>query len=93
LTGLHKLIHGVSSWTVLEARIGELASEMARGEAFELFCKAFLLIDPIFQFEKVLRHNKIPPSLREQLGYPGIQDLGIDGLAITRSKDDFADDC
>ena len=84
------LVENISSWAELEARISNLPSEAERGEAFEKFCKAFFLLDPIFQFEKVYRHNEIPPSLRERLGYPGIQDIGIDGLAITLDEKLFA---
>ena len=77
------LINGVSSWTELEAQIAGLSSEQERGEAFEEFCKAFFVLDPVFQFDKVYRQNEIPQSLRQKLGYPGIQDIGIDGLAVT----------
>lgn len=77
------LINGVSSWTELEAQIAGLSSEQERGEAFEHFCKAFFVLDPVFQFEKVYRQNEIPQTLRQKLGYPGIQDIGIDGLAVT----------
>ncbi len=77
------LVERVSSWTELEARISDLSQERERGETFEEFCKAFFLLDPVFQFEKVYRQNEIPPSLRQKLGYPLIQDIGIDGLAVT----------
>jgi superfamily II DNA or RNA helicase/uncharacterized protein YgiB involved in biofilm formation len=56
---------------------------MERGNAFEEFCHAFFLLDPVFQFKLVYRHTEIPHSIRERLGYPGIQDLGIDGVGIT----------
>jgi predicted helicase len=77
------LIDGISSWAELEARISNLSAEAERGEAFEEFCKVFFLLDPVFQFEKVYRQNEIPPSLRQKLGYPLVQDIGIDGLAVT----------
>jgi predicted helicase len=80
---LLNLVEGISSWAELEALITALPSEQERGEAFEEFCKAFFLLDPVFQFEKVYRQNEIPPSLRQKLGYPGVQDIGIDGLAVT----------
>lgn len=60
-----------------------LPNERERGEAFEEFCQAFFLLNPIFQFTKVYRQNEIPHSLRQQLGYPGTQDIGIDGLGQT----------
>ena len=80
---LLKLIGDISSWTELETRIASLPTELERGEAFEEFCKAFFLLYPLFQFYKIYRQKEIPPSLRKQLRYPGVQDLGIDGLAVT----------
>lgn len=80
---LLKLLDGVSSWIELESRIASLPSENDKGKAFEAFCQGFFLLDPVFRFEKVYRHNEIPPSLRGRLGYPGTQDIGIDGLAVT----------
>jgi superfamily II DNA or RNA helicase len=80
---LLKLIGNVSSWAEIESRIISLSTEIERGDAFEQFCHCFFLLDPVFQFETVYRHYEIPPSLRERLGYPGIQDIGIDGLGIT----------
>ena len=80
---LFNLAEGISSWAELEAKIAILPSEQERGEAFEQFCKAFFVLDPVFQFEKVYRQNEMPQSLRQKLGYPGIQDIGIDGLAVT----------
>ncbi|MBI4825968.1 MAG: DEAD/DEAH box helicase family protein [Nitrospirae bacterium] len=80
---LLKLLDGVSSWAELESRISNLPTENERGEAFEEFCKPFFLLEPTYQFNEVFRHNEISPSLRSRLGYPGIQDIGIDGLAVT----------
>ena len=80
---LLKLIDDLSSWPELEARIASLPTEIERGEAFEEFCEAFFRLDPVFQFEKIYRQKEIPPSLRKHLGYPGVQDIGIDGLAVT----------
>ena len=80
---LLNLIQDVSSWEKLEAQISSLSLEIERGEAFEEFCKAFFLLDPVFQFKEVYRHREIPPSLCERIGYPGRQDIGIDGLAVT----------
>ena len=73
----------ITSWAELEARIANLPSEQQRGEIFEEFCKAFFLLDPVFQFKEVYRQHEIPPSLRERLGYPGIKDIGIDGIGVT----------
>jgi superfamily II DNA or RNA helicase len=87
---LLKLLDGVSSWAELESRISALPAENERGEAFEEFCKPFFLLDPVFQFKEVYRHNEIPPSLRDRLGYPGVQDVGIDGLAVTADGKLFA---
>lgn len=80
---LINLVEGISSWAELEARIASLPLENERGNAFEEFCKAFFLLNPVFQFEKVYRQHEIPPSVRKRLSYPGIQDIGIDGIGIT----------
>jgi superfamily II DNA or RNA helicase len=84
------LTEGISSWAELETRIANLPVEIERGEAFEQFCKAYFCLDPVFQAEKVYRQNEITHSLREKLGYPGIQDIGIDGLFVTNDGKLFA---
>ena len=80
---LLNLVENIQTWDRLEKRIADLPTEIERGNAFEEFCHAFFLLDPVFQFKKVYRHNEIPTSIRECLGYPGIQDIGIDGVGIT----------
>jgi len=87
---LLSLIENIQTWDKLEKRIADLPTEMQRGNAFEEFCHAFFLLDPVFQFQKVYRQNEIPPSVRGRLGYPGIQDLGIDGVGITDDGRIFA---
>jgi len=87
---LLSLIENIQTWDKLEKRIADLPTEMQRGDAFEEFCHAFFLLDPVFQFQLVYRHNQIPHSIRERLGYPGIQDLGIDGVGITHEGQIFA---
>jgi len=79
-TPLIKLTEDVSSWADLESRIIAPPSEQERGEAFEEFCRLFFILDPIFQFREVYRQQEILLSLRQRLGCPGIQDIGIDGL-------------
>ena len=87
---LLNLVDNIQTWDKLEKRIAALPTEMERGNAFEEFCHAFFLLDPVFQFQKVYRHNEIPHSIRERLGYPGVQDLGIDGVGITDNNRLFA---
>ena len=87
---LLNLVENIQTWDRLEKRIACLPTEIERGNVFEEFCHAFFLLDPVFQFQKVYRHNKIPHSIRERLGYPGIQDLGIDGVGITDDDRLFA---
>ena len=87
---LLSLIENIQSWDKLERKIAELPTEIKRGNAFEEFCHAFFLLDPVFKFKTVYRHNEIPPSIRARLGYPGIQDIGIDGLGITHDEKIFA---
>ncbi|MFZ4440528.1 MAG: Helicase associated domain protein [Syntrophales bacterium] len=87
---LLSLAENIKTWDRLEKRIADLPTEMQRGNAFEEFCHAFFLLDPVFQFKEVYCQNEIPPSVRERLGYPGIQDLGIDGIGITHEGRIFA---
>jgi len=87
---LLSLVENIQNWDKLEKRIAELPTELQRGNAFEEFCHAFFLLDPVFQFKEVYRHNAIPHSIRERLGYPGIQDIGIDGVGITDDGRIFA---
>ena len=87
---LLSLVENIQTWDRLEKRIADLPTERQRGNAFEEFCHAFFLLDPVFQFKEVYRQNEIPPSVRERLGYPGIQDLGIDGVGITDDGRIFA---
>jgi superfamily II DNA or RNA helicase len=87
---LLSLIENIQTWDKLERRIADLPTEIQRGNAFEEFCHAFFLLDPVFQFKEVYRQNKIPHSIRERLGYPGIQDIGIDGVGIIDDGKIFA---
>ena len=87
---LLNLVENIQTWDKLEKRIAALPTEIERGNAFEEFCHAFFLLDPVFQFKLVYRHTEIPHSIRERLGYPGIQDLGIDGVGITDDNRLFA---
>lgn len=87
---LVNLVENIQTWDSLEKSIAGLPTERQRGNAFEEFCHAFFLLDPVFQFKEVYRQNEIPLSVRERLGYPGIQDLGIDGIGITYEGKIFA---
>jgi superfamily II DNA or RNA helicase len=89
-SSLLSLVENVDTWDSLEKRISGLPTERQRGNAFEEFCHAFFLLDPVFQFKEVYRQNEIPHSVRERLGYPGIQDLGIDGVGITQEGQIYA---
>lgn len=61
---LLNLIENVNTWGKLEKRIAALTSEQQRGNAFEEFCHAFFLLDPVFKFKKVYRQNEIPSQRR-----------------------------
>ena len=80
---LLELLKDISSWSELEALISRLPTAINRGEAFEGFCKAFFILEPVFQFKEVYSQSEMPYSLSERLGYPNVQDIGIDGLAVT----------
>ena len=87
---LKVLIANVTSWSELEANIASLPSPQERGDVFEEFCKAFFILDPVYQFKEVYRQHEIPPSMLEYLGYPGIKDIGIDGIGVTQENKVFA---
>jgi len=72
-----------NSWLELEAEIASLPSEQARGAAFEEFCAGYFAISDLFQFKEVYRHNEIPPTICNRLGYPLRKEIGIDGLGVT----------
>ena len=72
---LLNIVENIQTWDKLERKIADLPTEQQRCEAFEEFCHAFFLLDPIFQFKEVYSQKEIPPSIRESLGYRGIQDL------------------
>jgi len=63
---LLSLVEGVSSWAELETRIIGLSLEQERGDAFEQFCPAFFILDPVFQFGKVYRHNDYPAIFKAE---------------------------
>jgi len=44
----------------------------------------------VFQFKEVYRQKEIPPSILARLGYPGIKDIGIDGVALSNSPNGWA---
>ena len=83
---LKNLIKNISSWSELEDGIAGLPTEHDRGYAFEEFCHAFFILDPVFQFKAVYSQNEIPASILKRLGYPGRKDIGIDGVAISNDN-------
>jgi superfamily II DNA or RNA helicase len=83
---LKNLIKNISSWPELEALIASLPTVHDRGYAFEEFCHAFFILDPVFQFKAVYRQSEIPASILKRLGYPGRKDIGIDGVAISNDN-------
>jgi Predicted helicase len=83
---LKNLIKNISSWPELESGIASLPTEHDRGYAFEEFCQAFFILDPIFQFKAVYQQNEVPASILKRLGYPGRKDIGIDGVAVSNDN-------
>lgn len=73
---LLSLVENIQTWDKLEKRIADLPTEQQRGNAFEEFCHAFFLLDPVFKFKEVYRQKGIPPSIRERLGYSSLPDIG-----------------
>lgn len=69
-----------SSWEELDKQLHSLDSR-AKGDWFELFCKALLITNRQFNAKAVYLGNEIPPEERTALKLP-FHDLGQDGLLI-----------
>ncbi|HSW61956.1 MAG TPA: Helicase associated domain protein [Dissulfurispiraceae bacterium] len=80
---IQSLSANASSWSDLHKHIADLSSEHDKGNAFENFAKALLALDPRYQYKAVYLRREIPSSIRERLALSGIQDNGIDGVAVT----------
>lgn len=88
---LQDLIGDVSSCKQLEVKISLFESEKDKGDAFEEFCEAYFILDPMGVLPKVKTvFRKIPPTIAAKLGYPGVQDIGIDGVIETSEGELYA---
>ena len=78
------LFNGVTRFTDLEERIATLPTELARGDAFEVFVEAFLATNPVWQVAELWLVGQVPLDVRRTLNLPA-DAKGIDGVFGTRS--------
>ncbi len=74
------ILEPFSSWEELDKQLHSLDSR-AKGDWFELFCKALLITNRQFNAKAVYLGSEIPPEERTALKLP-FHDLGQDGLLI-----------
>ena len=79
----HHLMVNVHSWASLEKSIAGLQDEKARGDAFEVFCAAYLKLIPEYCFKSIFSHGHLPKWIIDQLRLTGQKDQGIDLIAVT----------
>jgi predicted helicase len=89
-----KLFAELASFTELEQRIANLPDEKSRGDAFEEFVKAYLLLEP--EYASKLKHvwllRELPQAVAKKLKLPAT-DQGIDIVAETNDRDFWAVQC
>ena len=92
-TSLASLVVGCSSWREVFTRLEPL-SEKQKGDFFEEFTKAYLILDP--EYATKLRHvwllSEVPQSVSEKLKLPST-DKGIDLVAETNEGEFWAIQC
>ena len=88
------LFASVKSFAQLEARIAALPEEKARGDAFEQFVKAFLLLEPEYasKLKSVWLYNEVPAAIANKLKLPAT-DQGIDIVVETYDGEFWAVQC
>ena len=92
-TSLASLVEGCSSWREVFTRLEPL-SEKQKGDFFEEFTKAYLILDP--EYATKLRHvwllSEVPQSVSAKLKLPST-DKGIDLVAETNEGEFWAVQC
>lgn len=88
------LFAGVKSFEELEKRIAAIPENKGKGDAFEQFVKAFLLLDPEYtsKISDVWIHHEVPSAIRKKLHLPD-SDQGIDLIAKTKDGEFWAVQC
>jgi predicted helicase len=88
------LFAGVKSFADLEKRIAAIPENKGKGDAFEQFVKAFLLLDPEYatKISDVWIHHEVPSAIRKKLHLPD-SDQGIDLIAKTKEGEFWAIQC
>jgi predicted helicase len=88
------LFAGVKSFADLEKRIAAIPENKGKGDAFEQFVKAFLLLDPEYasKISDVWIHHEVPSAIRKKLHLPD-SDQGIDLIAKTKDGEFWAVQC
>ena len=89
-----KLFAGLSAFAELEQRITGLPDEKSRGDAFEVFVKAYLLLEPEYasKLKHVWLYREVPTAVAKKLKLPAT-DQGIDIVAETNDGEFWAVQC
>jgi superfamily II DNA or RNA helicase len=92
-TSLAAMVGGCSSWREVSSQF-EYLSEKQKGDFFEAFTKAFLILDP--EYATKLKHvwllGEVPHSIAKKLKLPST-DKGIDLVAETKEGEFWAIQC
>jgi len=88
------LFSGLTSFAELEHKIAALPEEKTRGDAFEQFVKAFLLLESEYasKLKSVWLYNEVPAAIAKKLKLPST-DQGIDIVAETCDGEFWAVQC
>src|ERR1035441_6511998 len=88
-----QILKNLSSWQEFKSRINNLSTKN-KGDAFELFTKHYLQIDPQYRtkLKSVWLLSEISIKLKENLNLPD-RDKGIDLIAETLEGDYWAIQC
>ena len=89
-----KLFAELATFAELEQRIAALPEEKSRGDAFEVFVKAYLLLEPEYasKLKHVWLYREVPATVAKKLKLPAT-DQGIDIIAETNDGEFWAVQC
>jgi len=90
---LNHTLRGCSGWSDFSKKLSALP-EKQKGDLFEEFVKAFLLLDPEYatKISQVWIHHEVPSAIRKKLQLPD-SDQGIDLIAKIKSGEFWAIQC